>query len=332
MDPVANTRELSLTTTAQEVSMARRFAVSAAAGFGGDEDAQDRVRTLVSELVSNVVLHAATASVVTVRDDRDVITVLVTDGSGAPVRTRRTTTDNATGRGLAMVQALSADHGSHGSDRIGPAGKTIWFTVPKSALDVAGQAPAADPPRVPPGRPATSPDVGAGSRAVVTIPDNPPEVDRARLHEVLILGAPLRLWKRSSLHTADLMREFALLLIGRESGTTSHEVPHALLQLVADLRTRYAGVSSAQTAQLEAAVEAGELTLDVTHHVPPEVGDACQTLLDLLEAADGYCAAGTELLTLVSPPDQQAFRRWYLLEFVRQVQGQPPLAWSGSTD
>ncbi len=38
-----------LTSTPQEVSVARRFAVTAIARLGGDEEAQDRVRTLVSE-------------------------------------------------------------------------------------------------------------------------------------------------------------------------------------------------------------------------------------------------------------------------------------------
>lgn len=56
------------------------------------------------------------------------------------------------------------------------------------------------------------------------------------------------------------------------------------------------------------------------------------TLLRLLDAADDYCTSGDQLMTLVSPPGQQAFRRWYLLEFVRQLEGQPPLPWPGPTD
>lgn len=167
---------------------------------------------------------------------------------------------------------------------------------------------------------------------VVTIPDAPPQPGAEPLHQVRVLRAPVRLWDRANQHTAELMREFALLRVGRDSGTARHEAPQALLQLVADLRVRYAGASSNQEAEFQAAVDAGERARDFTYEVPVTVGDACLTLLELLDAADDYCAQGTELMTLVSPPDQQAFRRWYLHEFDRQLRGEPPLPWTGPTD
>ena len=115
---------------------------------------------------------------------------------------------------------------------------------------------------------------------VVTIPDSPPQPGPERLHQVRVLRAPVRLWDRAAQHTAELMREFALLRIGRDSGTTRHEVPQALLLLlVADLRARYAGISSNQEAELQAAVDAGEHSRDFTYQVPLAAGDACRTLL-----------------------------------------------------
>lgn len=166
---------------------------------------------------------------------------------------------------------------------------------------------------------------------VRTIPDPEHVPAGARLHTVRILQAPVRVWDRASSHTAELMREFALLRIGDESGTT-RQVPGRLLELVADLRARYAGTSAAQTQELEQAVEDGERTRDFSYEVPDGVADACRTLLSLLDEADEYCAAGGTLMTLVSPPDQQAFRTWYLQEFIRQVEGEPPRPWTGPTD
>lgn len=156
--------------------------------------------------------------------------------------------------------------------------------------------------------------------------------------DVHVLGAPLLLWERSSVHTSDLMREFALLRFGLEDqgaqpgGGSRREVPARLLRLMDELRQRFEGISQAQARQRVNALRDGLRTLDLTYSMPPSVGQACQELLDLLDEADDYCEAGEQLMTMVAPPDQQMFRRWYLLEFVRQVQGEPPQPWTGSTD
>lgn len=123
--------EMSLVTRPEDVAVARRFAVRTAAGLGADEEAQDAVRALVSELVANVVLHAGTPAVLVVEDDGDCVRVLVTDGSASPVRQRRPGTGSTTGRGLRLIEALSVATGTHPSDVVAPGGKTIWFTVRK---------------------------------------------------------------------------------------------------------------------------------------------------------------------------------------------------------
>ncbi|MCW2615895.1 MAG: hypothetical protein JWN08_2889 [Frankiales bacterium] len=165
---------------------------------------------------------------------------------------------------------------------------------------------------------------------VHVIPDPDQNAHGIALRTVHVLRAPVRVWDRAGTHTAELLREFALLTIGSQAGTT-RQVPDELLALVGDLRARYAGASSAQAAELEQAVEAGESVHDFTYEVPDGIGQACQTLLELLDAADDYCRQGDRLITLVSPPDQQAFRTWYLGEFVRQSAGLPPRPWDGPT-
>jgi len=168
-------------------------------------------------------------------------------------------------------------------------------------------------------------------RVIRTIPDPPTTPDAAPLHTIRILQAPVRVWDRASTHTAELMREFALLKIGTEAGTT-RQVPEQVLDLVADLRARYAGTSARQAVELEDAVEAGERIHDFTYQVPDGIAEACERLRDLLDEADEFCSQGTALMTLVSPPDQREFRSWYLGEFIRQSMGEPPRPWTGPTD
>ena len=167
---------------------------------------------------------------------------------------------------------------------------------------------------------------------VVTIPDPPVGPSSEELFTVRVVGAPVRLWDRSAQHTAELMRDFTLLQLGASTGTSTRRISPDLLRLMNELRARYAGASGIQEAEFEAAVEAGDRVRDFTYQVPAAAAPACRRLLELLDAADERCAGGDELMTLVSPPDQRRFRAWYLLEFVRQIDGAPPTRWDGPTD
>ena len=62
--------------------------------------------------------------------------------------------------------------------------------------------------------------------------------------------------------------------------------------------------------------------------MPADVADACVHLRDSLDAADDFCREGEHLLTLASPDDVVAYRRWFLDEFVHQVAGDPPRPWT----
>lgn len=161
-------------------------------------------------------------------------------------------------------------------------------------------------PRLPP----ADADDGAGDEDLVT---------------VRVLAAPLVLWDEAAQHTDELLREFSLLSFGLDQG--GHAVPVRLLELVAALQARYAGISEEPEQERLAALAAGRTSLDLTYRVPPAAGPACQQLRDLLDEADDYCRQGT-LMTLATPPEQKRFRDWYLGEFVRQLEGEPPVVWS----
>ncbi|HJU80950.1 MAG TPA: ATP-binding protein [Acidimicrobiia bacterium] len=107
----------------RSASAARAFVLDA--GWSDDADNNLRLATVVSEVVTNAILHARTPFVVTVVLKGRIIRVGVSDRSGAlPVR-REYQLHHPTGRGLHIVDALA--------DRWGvaeePEGKTVWFEM-----------------------------------------------------------------------------------------------------------------------------------------------------------------------------------------------------------
>ena len=103
-----------------EVGRARQWARSRLAGSGidADEPLAETLILLVSELVTNAIQHARSADpsdkigVTLMRVwDREAISVVVTDSSPLPPVTHETTTASEQGRGLQIVEALSAHWG-----------------------------------------------------------------------------------------------------------------------------------------------------------------------------------------------------------------------------
>ena len=143
---------------------------------------------------------------------------------------------------------------------------------------------------------------------------------------VRLIRFPLDLAAESTEHFEGLKREFALLAM---RAPESAEVPKRLLDLVAALTDRYAGLTEATNRERDEAIARGETVSDeLSYTVPPAVADACVDLASMLDDADEYCRQGELLLTLATPPQLVAFRRWYLGEFVAQLQGEPPLPWT----
>lgn len=93
------------------------------------EDHLDVVVLLISELVTNAVLHAA--SPVTLRGwlEPARLRVEVTDDSPIPPALRTYGPESTTGRGLRMVAHLSAGWGISSAED----GKTVWFELDISA-------------------------------------------------------------------------------------------------------------------------------------------------------------------------------------------------------
>ena len=104
---------------------ARRFVTQALTGVD-DDDLTDTITLLVSELVTNAVLHAGSDVEVSVRLTARAARVEVTDASAQDVAPRTAATEEDSGRGLALVGNLARRWG------VRPAaggGKTVWFEV-----------------------------------------------------------------------------------------------------------------------------------------------------------------------------------------------------------
>ena len=101
------------------------------------------------------------------------------------------------------------------------------------------------------------------------------------LHEVLLVGYPLRLGVRASEHYEAVFREFALLAASEQSGAGS--VPDRMVALIDALGRRYAR-SSDQEQQREDAIARGETSMRpgpagarVGGRGEPHAGPRCST-------------------------------------------------------
>jgi PAS domain S-box-containing protein len=104
---------------------ARAF-VSGALEEAGQPDFEDSATLLVSELVTNAILHARTSIEVAVAVTEATVYVGVSDTSGQLPARRDYGTRATTGRGLALVDLIAARHGTETHDE---GSKTVWFEL-----------------------------------------------------------------------------------------------------------------------------------------------------------------------------------------------------------
>ena len=147
------------------------------------------------------------------------------------------------------------------------------------------------------------------------------------LVEVTLRGLPLPMYRRASEHHDELRREFALI------NTTNPDVgsvPARLQALIDDLEARFGAFTAQTTAAMRQALARGEEVIDLTYRVPPRAAEAVLELSALLDDADAFCQSGEHLLTLATPADCLAYRRWFLGEFAAQIGGAAPTPWAAS--
>jgi hypothetical protein len=144
---------------------------------------------------------------------------------------------------------------------------------------------------------------------------------------ILILGMPVPVYLRASEHGDELMREFALIAASAAGAGGELEVPTRLTAVVEEMRGRFSGFTLQPEAELADAARRRVDVINLEYRLPRDAIQAVADLGDLLDEADEFCRTG-DLLTLATPAEALAFRRWFLGEFARQAAGEAPRSWS----
>ena len=126
--------EIELQPVVTSVAEARRFVTTATDALAGLQ--QHTVRLLVSELVTNCVVHAGTPFTVRILRAAKDLVVEVTDGGPGQVRLGEPAPTDYSGRGVFLVDRLASRWGVRSIP--GGSGKTVWFSVPAAAPGARG--------------------------------------------------------------------------------------------------------------------------------------------------------------------------------------------------
>jgi anti-sigma regulatory factor (Ser/Thr protein kinase) len=101
----------------------------------------DTAALLVSEVVTNAILHARTPVTLTVQELGTVVRISVRDGSPVAPRTHAFSSTSTTGRGLRLLEELAMRWGVQQEASTG--GKTVWFEVGPEDAEGSGSGLAA---------------------------------------------------------------------------------------------------------------------------------------------------------------------------------------------
>lgn len=304
-----------------------------------------------TELVSNAVLHARTEIVLTVEVDAEQLRVEVADLSPVLPLMRSYQAQASTGRGMALVAALTSDHGVN---QTGLHGKTVWFTLRGDSAerseqdllaawdDATWDDAAWDD--APPG----DEDEGLGEIPVAGAP-----VRAARERgdtrasaagspaagpgdvTVQLLGLPPALWLAAREHHDALVRELVLHLAehaGPAVDLPAADRARASLSAAVLAAVQPGGASDTGVSGRGGRV-GGRLVLpaaiDVSLTVPAGLVAGFGSLQDVLDVAERLAASG-QLLVRPGLPEIVAVRDWACEQVLAQHAGGPAARWPGA--
>ncbi|HUR15461.1 MAG TPA: SpoIIE family protein phosphatase [Mycobacteriales bacterium] len=289
--------ELSLGMEPDAVSRARKFTQAALSRM--PESTVGDAELVVTELVTNAILHGRPPVTVRVADhDRGARVEVIDHGARPPVR-MRDAGHSMTGRGLALVAALTSEWGVSQVE----GGKVIWAEIPIGGTETAGPHPT----------PFDLDGMLIGWEEARSTSD---------WFTVELGDVPTDLLLEAKSHVDNLVREF-VLASSDDTGVRPTWLDRLVQSVVQDF-------SIARTQIKEQALAAAGKGAAMTHlslHLPPTAAEAGTRYLSALDEADRY-ARSARLLTLEAPAVHKVFRRWYVEALVdqlrRQVAGEKP--------
>lgn len=268
-----------------------------------DSDRTDLLETsalLVSELVTNALLHAGTPIDLAAWVDDEGLTVEVSDGSQHLPTRRRYAPTAGTGRGMVMLERMVDDWGVTRHDR----GKTVWFHL-TDAVDSDGLLELQEDDEVHPRR----------SMEATTLVD--------------LLDVPLLLHAAWREHAEALLREYLLASLDDESDINPIQMHADATDAIAILEEQIplADVSMEPDELMAGATEPFVSLPRLTIEVPVESVPHFRTLDEAIEASIELTRDG-RIGTPATQPEIRAFRRWLCGEVLEQPGGRSPRPWS----
>ncbi len=295
--PIVRRLPAQATSASEARGLVRRLLVEA-----GRDDLGEPAALLVSEVVTNALLHAGTPVDLRLSYEHGSLLAQVGDGTPHLPSMRRYGSTSGTGRGLRLLDQMADEWGV--TTRAG--GKTVWFRL--SVADRGIDSPSA----AGPGRSGKGDNRDHPGRLAVELRNMP-----------LLLHAA---WQE---YAETLLREFLLLTIGGADGDASLQVHARATAAIAVLEEHVPRVQVAfDPEQLMQDATEPQVSVDVVH-LPVSMAAAHDfDILDrAIERAIGLAGAGM-LLTPPSQPEIQEFRRWICAQVREQAAGRPPTAWS----
>jgi hypothetical protein len=265
---------------------ARRLASAALDGRANGLAADAEL--VVTELVTNAVLHGAPPVLVRITGRRHRVRIEVSDSATTlPLRHHRRS-EGMTGRGLDVVETLSHAWGVQS----GPEGKLVWAELGR-------------PRRFFPSR-SDYPDAEAATLS---------ELDSgADKHYPVRLGwVPTELLLAAKAHIDNILRELTLIREGAEAG-----LPADTIDMLATVTQDFAEARIEIKRQALAAARRGEVYTDLTLSLPLTAADAGIRYLAALDEADRQ-ARSARLLTVAAAPSHRVFREWYVRSLCDQL-------------
>ncbi|HET9061101.1 MAG TPA: ATP-binding protein, partial [Acidimicrobiales bacterium] len=293
----------------RSVSEARTCLTRVALSWGCDEELLADGRIVLSELMSNGVLHARTELQVAIHPrPGGGLRVEVKDLSSAPVlpplplpgsepnlldrprsgsEAHAADLPNATGRGLHLVSVLSTTWGWFPE---AGGGKTVWAEL--------------------------GPIEKSDSEAERSYSERSPYP----LRPVRVIAAPVRLVKESEDHFEDLFRELQMTHLAGD-----HEPMGELAAKAEMVRSRLSRMREPARRALWEAMRRGDRLIDISLIADTGMPTVFETTEKLLVEATSASLAGL-LLTEGPAAEVNEWRRWLRAELEGQIAGKPPKA------
>jgi PAS domain S-box-containing protein len=261
-----------------------------------DDELRDTVELLVSEVVTNALVHAGTDIEVACTGQSGVIRVAVSDGSRHTPSPRAYGPHAGTGRGLRLLEELADEWGVDRS----ASGKTVWFSV---------------------GNPAARP------------PESPWDLNESHdrgdaVVEVVLLNLPLLLVRTWKQHAETLLREYLLATLEtslEEDAILVHAHASAALGIL-DEHVPVMEPADDLLSELESLSEPRVTAPRVSVTIPIAAVPHFAELDEALERALAMARRG-ELLNTTTQPEVRALRRWLCAQVCDQHLGAQPQAW-----